>query len=95
MVAEPFGLAARADLNIRGIWLEGGEVMDSVYQYADNTTVLVEDVASMLRTMELLQKYCLASGVRVNMKKSKYMVIGGVAQDTWEAMLGQIETRLC
>lgn len=42
------------------------------------TTLLVEDVQSVMRAMSILKKYCKGSGAKVNVEKSVYMRIGKV-----------------
>lgn len=66
LVAETLGLAVQADSLIRGIQIGDGGRIEPIYQYADDTTILVRDVQSVERTMELVELYCRGSGARVN-----------------------------
>ncbi len=78
LVAEPLGLAIKADEEIKGIRIEENTEREPIYQYADDTTLLVEDVQSVMRAMSILKKYCKGSGAKVNVEKSVYMRIGKV-----------------
>ncbi len=78
LVAEPLGLAIKADEEIKGIQIEENTEREPIYQYADDTTLLVEDVQSVMRAMSILKKYCKGSGAKVNVEKSVYMRIGKV-----------------
>ncbi len=64
LVAEPLGLAIKADEEIKGIQIEENTEREPIYQYADDTTLLVEDVQSVMRAMSILKKYCKGSGAR-------------------------------
>lgn len=78
LVAEPLGLAMKADGEIKGIRIEENTKHEPIYQYADDTTLLVEDVQSVMRAMGILEKYCKGSGAKVNVDKSVYMRVGSV-----------------
>ncbi len=78
LVAEPLRLAIKADEEIKGIRIEENTEREPIYQYADDTTLLVEDVQSVMRAMSILKKYCKGSGAKVNVEKSVYMRIGKV-----------------
>lgn len=75
LVAEPLGLAVLSDDQIKGIQIGKIGMAGPIYQYADDTTVLVRDVHSVVRTMALVGVYCRGSGARVNWDKSMYLTI--------------------
>ncbi len=54
LVAEPLGLAIKADREIKGIQINYNFKREAVYQYADDTTLLVEDIQSIDRAMEIV-----------------------------------------
>lgn len=49
-----------------------------MYQYADDTTLLVEDIQSINNAMEIFERYCRGSGARINVGKSVCMRLGRV-----------------
>lgn len=76
LVAEPLGLAIKADGEIKGIQIKDNCKREAVYQYADDTTLMVEDIQSIDRAMGILERYCKGSGAKVNVGKSLCMRIG-------------------
>ncbi|KAJ8385896.1 hypothetical protein AAFF_G00179620 [Aldrovandia affinis] len=48
-----------------------------IYQYADDTTITVEDEESLRCVKEVVNKYCEATGAKVNYVKSEVMKVGG------------------
>lgn len=78
LVAEPLGLAIKADTEIKGIRIEGSNIQEPIYLYADDTTLLVEDIQSVDKAMGIVEKYCKGSGAKVNIEKSLCMRIGNV-----------------
>lgn len=77
LVAEPLGLTVKHEEGIKGIGIEGGE--SKIFQYADDTTLLLKDLESVGKAMQIVQKYCRGSGAKVNEDKTVYMRFGGVA----------------
>ena len=79
LVAEPLGLAINADSGIKGIPLDGFKDFSKetkIYQYADDTTLILKDEASIWRAMEVLERYCKGSGARMNRGKTEFLNIG-------------------
>lgn len=76
LVAEPLGLAVMSDERIRGIQIGTVGKAGTIYQYADDTTILVRDVGSVEKVMELVRVYCRGSGAGVNWEKSRYLALG-------------------
>lgn len=76
LVAEPLGLAIKQDKRIKGIEIEGEE--NKIFQYADDTTLMLKGVEDVKRVMQIVQKFCLASGAKVNEEKTIYMRLGKV-----------------
>lgn len=69
--AEPLGLAIKSDRSIKGIQIENNDNREAVYQYADDTT-----------SLGILERYCKASGAKVNVGKSLCMRVGRVKEIT-------------
>lgn len=75
LVAEPLGLKVKQEKGIKGIGI--GEEENRIFQYADDTTLLVKDLESVKKAMEIVQRYCRGSGAKVNEDKTVYMRFGG------------------
>ncbi len=56
LVAEPLGLTVKHEEGIKGIGIEGGE--SKIFQYADDTTLLLKDMESVGKAMQIVQNYC-------------------------------------
>lgn len=80
LVAELLGLAIKGDREIKGIQIKNHFQREAVYQYADDTTWLVEDTQGIDRAIEILERYCKGSGAKVNVGKSVCMRIGRVEE---------------
>lgn len=82
LVAEPLGLAIGADNTIKGI-----PVMDEhsshsnshskIYQYADDTTLVIRDEDSIKNSIAIIDMYCKGSGARMNVEKTEFLRLGG------------------
>lgn len=80
LVAEPLGLAINADSGIQGIPVGNFSAFNSeskIYQYADDTTLVLRDEDSIDRSMKVLDIYCKGSGARMNVGKTEFMKLGG------------------
>ncbi len=80
IVAEPLGLAIAEDENIKGVGFGGMEKEQKIYQYADDTTLILKDTESIKGAMGKIQKYCKGSGEKINIDKTVMMRIGTAKQ---------------
>ncbi len=80
IVAEPLGLAIAEDENIKGVGFGGMEKEQKIYQYADDTTLILKDTESIKGAMGKIQKYCKGSGAKINIDKTVMMRIGTAKQ---------------
>ena len=78
LVAEPLGLAIKIDEDIRGINIEGSGGNEKIFQYADDTTIIVKDIESVNKVKEVVQMFCRGSGGKLNEEKTTYVRFGGV-----------------
>lgn len=76
LVSEPLGLAIKQKDGIEGLKIEGNEVEGKVFQYADDTTVIVQGKESVKEVMNVVNEYCRGSGSKVNEDKTVYMRFG-------------------
>lgn len=72
------GLVVKIDEHIRGINIEGSGGNEKIFQYADDTTIIVKDIESVKKVMEIVQMFCGGSEGKINEKKTVYMRFGGV-----------------
>ncbi len=79
LVAEPLGLLINKEKGIQGIKIEEEWEFKKTFQYADDTTIVVENMESVKKVMEKIQLYCDGSGAKINEEKTVYMKFGGVA----------------
>lgn len=56
--------------------MEEGEELMKIFQYADDTTIVVENIESVKRVMEKTKLYCEGSGAKINEGKTAYMKFG-------------------
>ena len=86
VAVEPLALLVDASPDIRGVPLpSGGELR--LVQYADDTTLLVRDRQSLVAGLAVVERFCAATGARVNWGKSDLVACGG--ED-----VGDLERRL-
>lgn len=76
VVAEPLGLAISQERSIAGICMRNEVLEQKIFQYADDTTLILKDVNSVKRAMDIFEKYCGGTGAKVNKEKTVYMKIG-------------------
>ena len=75
LVAESIASAIRADPHIDGYDLPDGSCC-KIFQYADDTSILVMSDNSLHRLFSLFDQYERASGARLNVKKSHGLLFG-------------------
>lgn len=76
LVSEALGLAIDQEKNIKGIWIKETESEYKVFQYADDTTLILKDIKSIDLAMDILERYCKGTGANVNKEKTTYMRVG-------------------
>lgn len=76
LVAEPLGLVINREKGIKGIQFEEREELTKIFQYADDTTIVVENIESVKEVMEKIKCYCEGSGAKINEEKTVYMKFG-------------------
>ena len=74
LIVEIMASAIRQDPQIIGINI--GEHICKISQYADDTCMYTSDVESLKNIFELLNRFALCSGLKVNKDKSEAMGIG-------------------
>lgn len=78
LVAEPLGLIIKKENEIKGIELDEGKEINKIFQYADDTTIVVKNEQSVKHAMEKVEWYCQGSGAKINEEKTVYMRFGKV-----------------
>jgi len=76
LVSEPLGLAIKQKEEITGIEIEEKKAEGKVFQYADDTTIIVKGKESVKEVMKCVEDYCKGSGGKVNEDKTVYMRFG-------------------
>lgn len=76
LVAESLGMMIKKDQRIKSINIENGREGQKIFQYADDTTLIIEDLESIRIAMELMQKFCKATGAKINVEKTAFMRFG-------------------
>lgn len=76
LVAEPLGLIVKNCKEIKGIEMNRGMELNKIYQYTDDTTIIVENLQSVKNVMEKVKWYCQGSGAKINEEKTGYMRFG-------------------
>lgn len=75
LALEPLGCALRADPKIHGIKLPGGTEA-KISMYADDTTLILSDDRSIVKSFEMIERYGRASGAKLNQQKSHGVYLG-------------------
>lgn len=78
LVAEPLGLMIKKANSIKGIRIEEGKEEKNIFQYADDTTLILKDLESVKEVMRKVEKYGKGTGAKVNEEKTVYMSFGRV-----------------
>lgn len=91
LVAEPLGLAIKNKEKIRGVGIEESKKVGKTFQYADDTTVIVNGVESVKLVMQEVQKFCKASGGKIIEEKNIFMRFGEVLVLTNDFTFKEVE----
>ena len=75
LALEPLGCAIRLYKNIKGVKLPGGTEA-KISMYADDTTLILSDDKSIIRSFQLVRRYEHASGAKLNRQKSYGVYLG-------------------
>lgn len=75
-MTEALGSAIIRDKEIHGIKIVETEEEQKIYQYADDTTLILKDMQSVINAMKIIERYCNGSGAKVNMEKTVVMRLG-------------------
>ena len=78
IVAETIACAIKKNPNIDGFRLENGEYV-KIFQYADDTSVIVHSYHAVRSFFSLFERYEVASGAKLNVTKSHGLLFG-----TWK-----------
>ena len=83
LAVELLGLKIRQDQLCRGIKLPDGQEA-KISQFADDTTLIVEDTAPLKAAMNAINSFGSISGLQLNEKKTKALWIGASRNNTAE-----------
>ena len=84
LVAEPLGLAIKANPYIKGIPLPLSSNTSKVFQHADDTTLTLADTQSIHQSFNVLDMYCKRSGAKVNKEKTELLsILSGKLSDKY------------
>lgn len=81
LVAETLAIKIRACENIKGIILENHEF--KLNQLADDTSLFLNDMSSLINAIELLQKFEKHAGLKLNIEKTEVIPIGTLTNKTF------------
>jgi hypothetical protein len=73
---ESFAIAIRRSSLVRGLPLPGGGEEAKISQYADDTTCILRDTASIQEICRISHRFSMASGAKLNSDKSKGLALG-------------------
>ena len=74
IVAEVLGNLIRTNKDIKGITIK--EIEHKILQYADDTQIVVTNDESIPKVFRELKEYELATGAKVNIRKTEGLFIG-------------------
>ena len=81
--SETLGQAIRKDTRIQGIHYPGGKAKTSkLVQYADDTTLTLQDEESVLKSFEIIHRFESGSGSKLNINKTEGTYVGQHAGKT-------------
>ena len=74
---EPLAAAIRADAGVKGLLVPGsGGLRVKVTQYADDTTLLLDNDSCLMRSLEIFQDFGRVSGAELNLAKTSVKFYG-------------------
>ena len=74
MVAEIIALKLKTEKKIQGIMV--GETEYKICQMADDTTLFVKSIESIIMAIQVFQEFELVSGLRLNLDKTEIVPFG-------------------
>ena len=77
LCAEFLSLQIINNSNIVGFKLPNGESV-KVSQYADDSTIILDNLQSVKPTMQTIHQFCTVSGLKLNLTKTEGMLIGNL-----------------
>jgi len=85
LVAELLALKIRQNQLCRGIELPSGQ-NTKISQFADDTTLILEDTTSLRNAMNIVNSFGVLSGLQLNKKKTKALWIGASSKNKIEPL---------
>ena len=80
LVAEIIAIQIRSDANMKGINIE--DTVFKISLMADDTTLIIKDIASISAAIEHFQLFQICSGLKLNLNKTEIIPIGRNANQT-------------
>ena len=77
LAMELLAVKIRQDPDYRGISLPDGQEV-KISQFADDTTIITENVESLKPHLQILDRFGSISGLKLNKKKTKAMLMGSM-----------------
>ena len=85
LAVEMLALKTRQDQLCRGIELPNGQNAE-ISQFADDTTLILEDTTSLRNAMNIVNSFGVLSGLQLNKKKTKALWIGASSKNKIEPL---------
>ena len=85
LAVEMLALKIRQDQLCRGIELPNGQNA-KISQFADDTTLILEDTTSLRNAMNIVNSFGVLSGLQLNKKKTKALWIGASSKNKIEPL---------
>ena len=79
IIADTLGNAIRKDSHIEGMKIPGTTEQSKISQYADDATLTLADDQSVIRSFDIINKFEVATGGKLNMEKTEEIYIGNNA----------------